>query len=271
MSKPIKRKKITVPDIIDMKAQGEKIVSLTAYDHLMAHLLDNSGIDIILVGDSAGMVVAGFDSTIPVTMDMMIYHVAAVRRGTTHALLVADMPYLSYQTGWENAVKNAGRFLQEGGAEAVKLEGGEEIADTIHKLTSLGIPVMGHLGLTPQSINHFGSYRVVGSEQTERDKMISDARLLQEAGVFSIVLEKIPAQLADEITSLLKIPTIGIGAGNKCDGQVLVTHDMLGMFEKFQPKFARRYAELAEIMRNAFQQYAKDVKAGQFPSRNESY
>lgn len=271
MSKTIEQKKVTVPDIMRMKAQGEKIVSLTAYDHLMAHLLDNAGIDIILVGDSAGMVVAGYDSTIPVTMDMMIYHVAAVRRGTTRALLVADMPYLSYQTGWENAVKNAGRFLQEGGAEAVKIEGGEEIADTVQKLTGLGIPVMGHLGLTPQSINHFGSYRVVGSEKKERDKIISDARVLQEAGVFSLVLEKIPAQVAAEITGLLKIPTIGIGAGNKCDGQVLVTHDMLGMFEKFQPKFVRRYAELAETMRQAFQHYVKDVKSGQFPSKDESY
>ena len=264
-------KKVTVPDILNMKALGEKIVSLTAYDHLMAQLLDESGIDIILVGDSAGMVIAGFESTLPVTMEMMLYHVASVRRGTKRALLVADMPFLSYQTGWQKAVQNAGRFLQESGAEAVKLEGGSAIAETVSRLTSLGIPVMGHLDLTPQSINKFGSYRLVGQEKGEEKLLFEDARILEEAGAFCIVLEKVPADLAGEITTRLKIPTLGIGAGKECDGQVLVSHDMLGLFEKFQPKFVRRYAEIATQMRAAFEQYSKDVKSGQFPAPDESY
>jgi 3-methyl-2-oxobutanoate hydroxymethyltransferase len=264
-------KKITIPDILEMKARSEKIVSLTAYDHLMAQLLDESGVDIILVGDSAGMVIAGFETTLPVTMEMMLYHVAAAHRGVKRALLVADMPFLSYQAGWQEAVKNAGRFLQESGAEAVKLEGGAAIAETVSRLTALGIPVMGHIGLTPQSINKFGSYRLVGVDKNEEKVLLDEASILEDAGVFSIVLEKIPADLAGEITSRLKIPTIGIGAGKKCDGQVLVTHDMLGLFEKFQPKFVRRYAEIAAHMRKAFEQYARDVKSGQFPSTDESY
>jgi 3-methyl-2-oxobutanoate hydroxymethyltransferase len=264
-------KRITVPDILDMKTRGEKIVSLTAYDYIMAQLLDESGIDIILVGDSAGMVFSGYESTLPVTMEMMLYHVAAVRRGTKRALLVADMPFMSYQAGWQDAVKNAGRFLQESGAEAVKLEGGSVIAESISKLTGLGIPVMGHLGLTPQSINKFGSYRLVGLEKNEEKNLIEDARILEEAGVFSIVLEKVPADLAGKITDQLKIPTIGIGAGNKCDGQVLVSYDMLGLYEKFQPKFVRRYAEIASHMRTAFENFTKDVKSGHFPAADESY
>jgi len=271
MSVSKSRKKVTVPGILAMKSRGEKIVSLTAYDHLMAQSLDEAGIDIILVGDSAGMVIAGFESTLPVTMEMMLYHVAAVRRGTKRALLVADMPFLSYQTGWQEAVKNAGRFLQESGAEAIKLEGGSALAETISRLTGLGIPVMGHLGLTPQSINKFGSYRLVGIQKGEEKTLLEDARQLEEAGAFCIVLEKVPADLAGEITSRIKIPTIGIGAGMNCDGQVLVSHDMLGLFEKFQPKFVRRYAEIAAQMRTAFKQFSKDVKSGQFPAADESY
>jgi 3-methyl-2-oxobutanoate hydroxymethyltransferase len=271
MSISMQIKKVTVPGIIQMKAAGEKISALTAYDHLMAGILDEAGIDIILVGDSAGMVIAGFDSTLPVTMDMMLYHVAAVRRGVKRALLVADMPFLSYQVSPENAVYNAGRFLQEAGAEAVKLEGGKPIAPVIQKLTGVGIPVMGHLGLTPQSINQFGGYRVVGKEDQAATQLLHDAKILEEAGVFALVLEKIPCLLAREITGELKIPTIGIGAGKYCDGQVLVTHDMLGMFERFQPKFVRRYANLAELMRTAFTKYKEDVKANLFPADDESY
>jgi len=264
-------KKVTVPGIIQMKTEREKITALTAYDHLMASLLDEAGIDIILVGDSAGMVIAGFESTLPVTMEMMLYHVAAVRRGVKRALLVADMPFLSYQVSVEVAICNAGRFLQESGAEAVKLEGGEAVAETIQKLVGFGIPVMGHLGLTPQSINQFGGYGVVGKEDKAAATLLKNAKILEEAGVFALVLEKIPALLAKEITAKLKIPTIGIGAGKHCDGQVLVTHDMLGMFERFQPKFVRRYANLAELMRSAFDKYKQDVKSNHFPGDDESY
>ncbi len=264
-------KKITVPAIVQMKQNREKISVLTAYDHLMARMLDDAGLDIILVGDSAGMVIAGFESTLPVTMDMMLYHVAAVRRGVRRALLVADMPFLSFQAGIDTAIYNAGRFLQEAGAEAVKLEGGEAVAEIVHKLVGYGIPVMGHLGLTPQSINLFGGYGLIGKEDKAANVLMMNAQILEQAGIFALVLEKIPAALAKKITNKLKIPTIGIGAGKFCDGQVLVTHDMLGMFERFQPKFARRYVNLAEVMRSAFEKYRQDVKTGQFPNDDESY
>jgi 3-methyl-2-oxobutanoate hydroxymethyltransferase len=271
MSANNKVKKMTVPGIMQMKRDHEKIAVLTAYDCTTARMLDEAGMDIILVGDSAGMVIAGFESTIPVTMEMMLYHTAAVRRGVQRALLVADMPFLSYQASAEAAVKNAGRFLQEAGAEAVKLEGGAAIAETVKKLVGYGIPVMGHLGLTPQSINCFGDYKVVGTENQIARRLLIDAQIIEQAGVFAVVLEKIPAQLAKKITGKLKIPTIGIGAGKYCDGQVLVSHDMLGMFERFQPRFARRYANLAEAMRSAFDKYKQDVKSNRFPSDDESY
>ena len=271
MSADNKTKKVTVPAIMQMKKDKVKITVLTAYDRLMARMLDEAGLDIILVGDSVGMVLAGFESTIPVTMDMMLYHTAAVKRGVQRALLVADMPFLSYQINIETAVRNAGRLLQEAGAEAVKVEGGDAVAETIHKLVSYGIPVMGHLGLTPQSINQFGGYIVVGKEDKTANLLLKNSKILEQAGIFALVLEKIPAALAKEITRKLKIPTIGIGAGKYCDGQVLVTYDMLGMFEQFQPKFARRYVNLAEVMRTAFAQYNKDVKSGLFPDNNESY
>jgi len=263
--------KITVPAIKKMKADGQKIAVLTAYDFLMAEMQDSAGMDIILVGDSAGMVLAGFDSTLPVTMDMMLYHVAAVKRGTKKALIVADMPFLSYQTRASDAVLNAGRFLKEAGAEAVKLEGGKEIALTVEKIVGAGIPVMGHLGLTPQSINEFGGYKLVGSDPDAAKKLVDDALILQEAGAFSIVLEKIPSEVAHNITDSLAIPTIGIGAGKYCDGQVLVAHDMLGIFDKFKPKFVRRYAELGDTMRDAFREYINDVKSSNFPTDDESY
>jgi len=263
--------KITVPAIKKMKADGQKIAVLTAYDFLMAEMQDSAGMDIILVGDSAGMVLAGFDSTLPVTMDMMLYHVAAVKRGTKKALIVADMPFLSYQTSVSDAVLNAGRFLKEAGAEAVKLEGGSEMANTVEKIVGAGIPVMGHLGLTPQSINEFGGYKLVGSDPDAAKKLVDDALILQEAGAFSIVLEKIPSEVAHNITDSLAIPTIGIGAGKYCDGQVLVAHDMLGIFDKFKPKFVRRYAELGDTMRDAFREYINDVKSSNFPTDDESY
>lgn len=271
MSISNKLDKITVPSLKRMKEKGEKITVLTAYDYLMASMIDEAGIDVILVGDSLGMVVLGFESTIPVTMQMMLHHVAAVKRGVNRALLVADMPFLSYQKNTDDAIGNAGRFMQESGAEAVKIEGGKIISKTVEKMVKFGIPVMGHIGLTPQSINQFGSYNIVGKQKKVADKLIDDAIILQDAGAFSLVLEKIPTQLAREISEKLSIPTIGIGAGKHCDGQVLVSHDMLGIYDKFNPKFVRRYAEIGKQMRSAFSNYHKDVKNLKFPSDNESY
>lgn len=263
--------KITVPSIVKMKKENKKIAVLTAYDCLMAEMLDEAEIDIILVGDSAGMVVAGFDTTLPVNMEMMLYHTASVKRGVKKALLVADMPFLSYQSSASEAIKNAGRFLQESGAEAVKVEGGEPVADTIKKMVDVGIPVMGHLGLTPQSINKFGCYKLIGKEKDVATQLIKDAKLLEEAGAFSMVLEKIPTAVSKEISESIDIPTIGIGAGPFCDGQVLVSHDMLGIFDKFKPRFVRRYANMSREMRDAFAKYTEDVKSGNFPSEDESY
>jgi 3-methyl-2-oxobutanoate hydroxymethyltransferase len=263
--------KVTVPDLISMKKRGEKIACLTAYDFLMARLLDECGIDLILVGDSVGMVIAGYETTLPVTLEDILYHTRAAARGISRALLVADLPFLSYQCSIAQAVENAGRCLKEGGAEAVKLEGGRSVAETVARLVEVGIPVMGHLGLTPQSIHSFGGYKVRGKERTEAERLLEDAQILQEAGIFALVLEKVPAELARKITESLDIPTIGIGAGPYCDGQILVTHDMLGIFEEFKPKFVRRYAELAQTMRDAFRRYVADVKSVRFPSEDESY
>ena len=263
--------KVTVPEIIEMKRRGEKIACLTAYDHLMARLLDQAGIDLILVGDSVGMVVSGYETTIPVTLEEIIYHTRAVVRGVSRAFVVADLPFLSYQEGVEQAIRSAGRCLKEGGAEAVKLEGGRWAAPTIRRLVEIGIPVMGHLGLTPQSIHSFGGYGVRGRKEDEARRLKEDAKILEEAGVFSIVLEKVPAKLAADITAELSVPTIGIGAGPDCDGQILVSHDMLGLFEEFKPKFVRRYAEIGAAMREAFTSYVKDVKNRTFPSEKESY
>lgn len=263
--------KVTVPEIIKMKQRGEKIACLTSYDHIMTKFLNDAEIDLVLVGDSVGNVVSGYDSTIPVTIEEIIYHTRAVARGNSRALLVADLPFLSYQVSLEKTIENAGQCLKEGHAEAVKLEGGSWMAETISKLVKIGIPVMGHLGLTPQSVHAFGGYQVRAKDQKEAERLQSDAKILQEAGIFSLVLEKVPAQVAKKVTETLQIPTIGIGAGPFCDGQILVSHDMLGIFEDFNPKFIRRYAELAKIMRNAFQNYVKDVKAQSFPTTNESY
>ncbi|RMH65563.1 MAG: 3-methyl-2-oxobutanoate hydroxymethyltransferase [Calditrichaeota bacterium] len=264
-------KKITVPAIRAMKSKGEKISMLTAYDALMAEIVDQAGVDMILVGDSAGMVMGGRPNTLSVTMDEMLHYTRSVSNAVAHALLVADMPFLSYQVSVEQALTNAGRFLQEAGAEAVKLEGGQSMAGTIRRLTGTGIPVMGHIGLTPQSMHQLGGFKVQGREASRSEELRQDALALQEAGVFCIVLEKIPAALATDISQSLSIPTIGIGAGPGCDGQVLVTHDMLGLFRRFRPRFVRRYAELGDAMEKAVQAYIKDVKANTFPDESESY
>ncbi len=263
-------KKNTVETIKAKKGSGDKIASLTAYDYIMARILDSSGIDLILVGDSAGNIVAGYDTTLPVSVEEMIYHTRAVSKGVKNALLITDMPFLSYQCGVDDAVKNAGLFLKAG-AEGVKVEGGRQVVDIVEKLVGYGIPVMGHLGLTPQSIRSFGNYGVRGKEKEEQKRMITDAQMLEKAGVFSIVLEKIPEELAQEVTRSVSMPTIGIGAGRHCDGQILVSHDMLGLNDEFTPKFLRKYAHLAESLRDAFGSYIEDVKSGDFPSEDESY
>jgi 3-methyl-2-oxobutanoate hydroxymethyltransferase len=262
---------VTTKTVITMKKNGEKIAMLTAYDFLTARLLDSVGVDIILVGDSLGNVVQGHETTLPVTVDDMIYHAKAVKRAVKNALLVVDMPFMSYQNSIDEAVRNCGRVMKEVGVGAVKLEGGEYIADIVKHLVRIGIPVMGHLGLTPQAINKFGTYEVRARDRKEANELMHDAKILEEAGAFSVVLEKIPAGLAKRVTAALDVPTIGIGAGPHCDGQVLVVYDMLGITEEFRPRFVRRYAELAEAMRAAFRQYISDVKGKHFPSTKESY
>ncbi|KPK62879.1 3-methyl-2-oxobutanoate hydroxymethyltransferase [candidate division WOR_3 bacterium SM23_42] len=261
---------ITVKTVTSMKKKGERIVCLTAYDFISARILDEVGIDIILVGDSAANVFAGEKTTLPITMDEMLYHTRVVARAVQNALVIADMPFLSYQVSTETAVYNAGRFLQVG-ACGVKLEGGAPVLETVKRLVDLGIPVMGHLGLTPQSVHKFGGYKIQGVGEDARKQMIEDARSLQAAGCFSIVLEKIPRDLAEKITKEINIPTIGIGAGPHCDGQVLVLHDMLGLFEDFTPKFVKKYAILGEHIRHAVEQYRDDVKKGQFPGPEHSF
>lgn len=265
------KERVTVNKLFEMKKKGEKITMLTAYDWLMATQLDDCGIDIILVGDSVGNVILGYENTIPVDMEEMLHHCSAVTRGVKRALVIGDMPFMSYQISPEEAVYNAGRFLKESKVEAVKLEGGEEVLNTIKKIVESGIPVMGHLGLTPQSVHKFGGYGVRGESEKESAKILNDAKKLEEAGVFSIVLEKIPAILAKTITEKVNVPTIGIGAGVDCDGQVLVSHDMLGLFEKFKPKFSKRYAELAKEIKKCFRDYIKEVKEKKFPSEEHSY
>jgi 3-methyl-2-oxobutanoate hydroxymethyltransferase len=263
---------MTTVELVAMKERGERIAVLTAYDFLMAGLVDEAGIDCVLVGDSLGQVVAGEESTLPVTLDQMIYHAKAVRRGLKRALLVVDMPYLTYQVSEEDALRNCGRVLQESGAQAVKVEGGyERMAQTIRRMVDAGIPVMGHLGLTPQSVHGLGGYRLVGRADAERDRLLADAERLTRAGCFSIVLEMLPQGLAGEITRSISIPTIGIGAGPKCDGQVLVLPDMLGLNEGFSPGFLKRYADLAANVRAAVTDYVKEVKDGAYPGPEHSY
>ncbi len=265
------KKPVTVLDIQKMKAASEKISVLTAYDFPFARLLDQAGIDMILVGDSLGVVVAGYDNTLPVTMDEMVYHTRAVRRGTQRALVVADLPFLSYQTDLSEARRNAGRLIKEGGAQAVKLEGGENVAATIAAIVAMDIPVMGHIGLTPQSIHRMGGYRVQGKLEEQARQLLADARAVAEAGAFALVLEGIPASLAAEITAAAPIPTIGIGAGIDCDGQVLVIHDILGLCEKYSPKFVKRYADAATLISGAVDDYIREVKGGVFPGKEHSF
>ena len=255
-----------------MKAKGERIAVLTAYDFLMAGLVDEAGIDCVLVGDSLGQVFAGEASTLPVTLEQMIYHTRAVRRAVKHALLVIDMPFLTYQVSPEEAIRNCGRALQETGAQAVKLEGGnEEMAETIRRIVAAGIPVMGHLGLTPQSVHALGGYRLIGREAEEGERLMGSARRITEAGCFSMVLEMVPQGLAGQITREIPIPTIGIGAGPECDGQVLVLPDMLGLNEAFSPGFLKRYAKLAGSVREAVAEYVREVKEGSYPGPEHSY
>ena len=265
------RKKITTKSFQQKKIKGDPITMLTAYDYPTALMMDKVGIDSILVGDSLGMVVLGYENTLPVTMDEMIHHCRAVARGAHFALLIGDMPFMSYQVSVEDAVINAGKFLQKGGMDAVKLEGGREREEAIRAIVSAGIPVMGHLGLTPQSINLLGGYRTQGKTATAAKRLIEDALLLQDAGCFSLVLESVPARLAELVSRKLEIPTIGIGAGGGCDGQVLVTHDLLGLFDRFTPKFVRKYADFHSEMERAFSEYILDVETGGFPASEHTY
>jgi 3-methyl-2-oxobutanoate hydroxymethyltransferase len=264
-------RKVTTHRFIEMKQRGEKISMLTSYDYTMAGIVDNAGIDGILIGDSASNVMAGNATTLPMTVDQMIYHARSVVRGAKRALVVCDMPFGSYQVDRHEGVKNAVKIMKESGCDALKLEGGEEIIDTVKGILDAGIPVMGHLGLTPQSINKFGTYAVRAKDEEEAEKLRRDAALLQEVGCFSVVLEKVPALLAEEVTKNLTIPTIGIGAGGKTDGQILVVADMLGMTKGFTPKFLRRYADLSTVMTDAIGHYIEDVKNCDFPNENEQY
>lgn len=264
------RKKITIPDVIQMKQERRRISMLTSYDYPFTRIMDAAGVDIILVGDSAGVVVAGHETTLPVTMDEMLYHVRAVRRAEPRALVVADMPFMSYQISIEDACRNCGRMIKEGGAEAVKIEGGMNMAHVIRAVSQIDIPVMGHIGLTPQSIHRMGGYKVQG-RKGQADRIMEDAFAVQNSGAFAVVLEGIPAKLAAQISAELTIPAIGIGAGPSCDGQVLVIHDILGLCEKYSPKFVKRYADLGPIISDAVRQYVSEVKSGEFPSEEHSF
>lgn len=265
------RKRKTIPELQAMKSRGEKIAVLTAYDFPFARIMDQAGIDVVLVGDSAGVVTAGYDTTLPVTMEEMLYHTRAVVRGVRQALVVADMPFLSYQVDLSEARRNAGLLIKEGGAQAVKLEGGVHVAETIRAIVAMDVPVVGHIGLTPQSIHRMGGYRVQGREEAQAAQLHEDARAVVEAGACAVVLEGIPAALAIEITKEIPIPTIGIGAGVGCDGQVLVIHDILGLCEKYSPKFVKRYADISGIIRTGIDDYIREVKAGVFPGDEHSF
>jgi 3-methyl-2-oxobutanoate hydroxymethyltransferase len=260
-------KKIRVPDLKEKKRRGEKIAMLTAYDATMARLLDRAGIDVLLVGDSLGMVILGYDTTLPVTVEAIIHHTRAVSRGAARALVVADMPFLTYQVSVAEAVRNAGRLVQEGGAAAVKIEGGRPVVEAAHRLVEVGIPVMGHLGLTPQSVHQLGGFRPQARLEHDAEQLLEDARALENAGVFAIVLESIPAEVSKRVTAELTIPTIGIGAGPHCDGQVLVSYDAFGLTDEFVPPFAKQYAHLRELVVEAAKSYAEDVRKGRFPAR----
>jgi len=264
-------KRVTVKSLLEMKQQAEKISMLTSYDFTMAQLVDKAGVDVILVGDSASNVFAGHETTLPITLDQMIYHASSVVRGVSRALIVVDIPFGSYQSDSKEALRSAIRIMKESGAHGVKIEGGEEIKDSLKRILGAGIPVMGHLGLTPQSIYQFGSYTVRAKEDAEAEKLIRDALLLEKLGCFAIVLEKVPAALAKKVANQLQIPIIGIGAGNGVDGQVLVVNDMLGMSTEFSPRFLRRYLNLDEQINGALEKYVADVKSKDFPNENEQY
>ncbi len=264
-------KKVTTKSLIDMKANGEKISMLTCYDYSMAKVLEAGGIDVMLVGDSASNVMAGHETTLPITLDQMIYHAQSVVRGADRALIVVDLPFGSYQSDPKEALRSAIRIMKESGAHAVKMEGGEEIREGIKRILDAGVPVMGHLGLTPQSIYKFGTYTVRAKEEEEAEQLLADAKMLEEIGCFAVVLEKIPAALAKKVAESISIPVIGIGAGNGVDGQVLVTHDMIGLTHEFSPKFLRRYMNVYDEMKNAVAQYVEDVKSVDFPNENEQY
>ncbi len=264
-------KRVTVKSLVDMKKAGEKISMLTAYDFTMAKIVDGAGIDVILVGDSASNVMAGHETTLPITLDQMIYHASSVVRAISRALVVVDLPFGSYQSDPKEALRSAIRIMKESGAHAVKMEGGKEIKESIKRILNAGIPVMGHLGLTPQSIYKFGTYTVRAKEEEEAEQLVANAKMLEKIGCFAVVLEKIPAKLAKRVAQELSIPVIGIGAGNGVDGQVLVVHDMIGMTHEFNPRFLRRYMNLYEDMTNAISQYVDDVKAVNFPSDEEQY
>jgi 3-methyl-2-oxobutanoate hydroxymethyltransferase len=264
-------KKKTIPDILAMKADGDKITVLTSYDYPLTRIMDGCGVDIILVGDSVGVVVAGHETTLPVTMDEMLYHTRVVVRAQPRAVVVADMPFLSYQVSLDEARRNAGRLIKEGGAEAVKLEGGRNCLETIRAITAMDIPVMGHIGLTPQSVHRMGGYKVQGREDEQAERLVDDARAVEEAGAFALVLEGIPRDLARRITAAAHIPTIGIGAGPHCDGQVLVIHDILGLCEKYAPKFVKKYVDLGPIITDAVSRYLDEVRSGEFPTKGHSF
>jgi len=263
--------RVTISDIREMKQRGEKIAMLTAYDYSTAKLMDEVGIPLILVGDSLGMVTLGYETTIPVTMDEMIHHTKAVVRGAKHALVVGDMPFMTYHVSVEDALRNAARFIQEGGAQAVKLEGGETVADKVKRMVECGMPVMGHIGLTPQSVHQFGGFKVQGRTPEAAVRLLNDARALDEAGVFGIVLETVPAPLSKLITETVSVPTIGIGAGPHCDGQVQVVNDILGLFTDFVPKHAKQYAVLCDVIKGAVSDYISEVKEQTFPTAKQSY
>lgn len=264
-------KRVTTKSVVEMKANGEKISMLTAYDYTFAKLLDSAGIDVLLVGDSASNVMAGHETTLPITLDQMIYHASSVVRGVNRALIVVDLPFGTYQSDPKKALRSAIRIMKESGAHAIKLEGGKEEAESIKRIVNAGIPVMGHLGLTPQSIHQFGSFALRAKEEAEAQKLKEDAKLLEQLGCFAIVLEKIPATLAEEVAKSVHIPIIGIGAGSTVDGQVLVMQDMLGMSNEFQPRFLRKYANLQEVITNAVSHYIEDVKSVDFPNEKEQY
>lgn len=266
-----KAKKITTNVLKQMKANGEKISMLTAYDYSLAKLVDGAGVDVILVGDSASNVMAGHETTLPITLDQMIYHAQSVIRAINYALVVVDLPFGSYQGNSKEALTSSIRIMKESGAHAVKLEGGREVKESIERILTAGIPVMGHLGLTPQSIYKFGTYEVRAREEAERKRLLEDAKMMEEVGVFAIILEKVPADLAKEVATLVDIPVIGIGAGGGIDGQVLVLHDMLGINKEFSPRFLRRYADLHTVITDAIGQYIKDVKSSDFPNEKEQY